>query len=168
MKKLIVVTDKILSWFCISLSSVLVVCVIWQVFSRYVLNAPSTFTDEAARFLFIWVGLMGAAYTLGKKRHLAIDLLPTLLETQPRKQAIALLTINAFSIFFAIVIMIYGGMTLALKTLATNQISPVMGIEMGLIYMAIPISGGFMVLYLIHDAINNLRQLMTHSEQPTN
>ncbi|WP_390623628.1 TRAP transporter small permease subunit [Vibrio mangrovi] len=41
--------------------------------SRYVLNAPSTFTDEIARFLFIRVGLMGAAYTLGEKRRLKVN-----------------------------------------------------------------------------------------------
>ena len=60
--------------------AILVVCVVWQVVSRYVFGTPSTLTDELARFLFMWLALMGAAYSLGLKRHLAIDLLPLSLE----------------------------------------------------------------------------------------
>lgn len=156
MKKLITIMDKALSLFCISLSSFLVICVVWQVFSRYVLNAPSTSTDEIARFLFIWVGLMGAAYTLGKKRHLAIDLIAMKLEDKPAKQAAVHLLINLVSLFFAAVIMIYGGGTLMLKTLATGQVSPALGLEMGLVYAAIPLSGLFILIYLIQDIAANI------------
>jgi len=156
MKKLISVIDKSLSMFCVSLSSFLVICVVWQVFSRYVLNAPSTMTDEMARFLFIWVGLMGAAYTLGKKRHLAIDLLSMKLEQSPSKQALLHLVINVISLFFAAIIMVYGGGSLMIKTLSTGQISPALGIQMGHVYAAIPLSGLFMLLYLLEDFTNNL------------
>lgn len=61
-------------------------------FSRYVLNQPSTLTDELARFLMIWVGLLGAAYTVGAQRHLSIDLL--FMSINKRKQALLSLFIN--------------------------------------------------------------------------
>jgi len=158
--RLISFLDKALSLFCISLSSFLVVCVVWQVFSRYVLGVPSTFTDELARFLFIWVGLMGAAYTLGKKRHLAIDLLSMKLENQPKKQNLLHLIINCVGLIFASLIMIYGGGSLMLKTLATGQVSPAIGIQMGLVYAAIPLSGFFMLVYLLIDIKANLNSMM--------
>lgn len=164
MKKLILLMDKALSIFCISLSSFLVLCVVWQVFSRYVLNAPSTMTDEVARFLFIWVGLMGAAYTLGKKRHLAIDLLSLKLERYPTKRALLQLVLDMISLFFATVIMIYGGGSLMLKTLATGQVSPALGLQIGLVYAAIPLSGFFMFLYLLQDIITNISQLSDHNQ----
>ncbi|AYV23546.1 MULTISPECIES: TRAP transporter small permease [Vibrio] len=156
MNKLITIMNKVLSLFCISLSSVLVVCVSWQVFSRYVLNAPSTFTDEVARFLFIWVGLMGAAYTLGQKRHLAIDLLAMKIEHDEAKHNKLKLLINMISMSFASIIMVYGGGRLMLKTLATGQVSPALGIEMGLVYAAIPLAGLFMVIYLVQDILENI------------
>lgn len=159
--------DRILSFFCVSLSSFLVICVVWQVFSRYVLNAPSTVTDEVARFLFIWVGLMGAAYTLGQKRHLAIDLLLTSLENKPRKQAVVQLLIDLISIFFTLVIMIYGGGKLMLDTLSNGQISPTLGIEMGFVYAAIPLGGIFMTIYLIRDFVDNSVQFKTGTHTPT-
>jgi hypothetical protein len=67
--------DKILEKFVAALMAILVVDVLWQVISRYVLSAPSSFTDELAGFLLIWVGLFGSAYVAGKNEHLAIDLL---------------------------------------------------------------------------------------------
>ena len=67
--------EKLLEWFLVFLMSVLVIDVLWQVFSRYVLNAPSSYTDELAGFLLIWVGVVGAAYVAANREHLAIDLL---------------------------------------------------------------------------------------------
>lgn len=67
--------DKVLEIVLVIIMSTLVLDVLWQVFSRYVLASPSSFTDELAGFLLIWVGLLGAAYVAGKNEHLAIDLL---------------------------------------------------------------------------------------------
>jgi TRAP-type C4-dicarboxylate transport system permease small subunit len=99
---------------------------------------------------------MGAAYTLGKKRHLAIDLMAMKLEHLPVQQAVLHLIINCVSLFFAAVIMIYGGGSLMLKTLATGQVSPALGIQMGYVYAAIPLNGLFMLVYLIQDIISNV------------
>ncbi len=168
MKKIISMLNKGLSMFCISLSSVLVICVVWQVFSRYVLSTPSTTTDEIARFLFIWVGLMGAAYTLGQKRHLAIELLEQTIEHSAHKVAMLRLFITVVSIFFAAVILTYGGTNLVMKTLATGQISPALGIQMGWVYFAIPLCGVFMLIYLLNDLVVNINELMTPLESTSN
>ncbi|AJQ96042.1 TRAP transporter small permease [Gynuella sunshinyii] len=168
MNKIIRLLNKVLSTFCVSLCSVLVACVVWQVFSRYVLSSPSTYTDEIARFLFIWVGLMGAAYTLGQKKHLAIDLLAQKLENSPSKENVLRLIINLVSLFFVTVIMTYGGGKLVMQVLSTGQVSPALGVEMGWIYSAIPLSGIFMLIYLFQDFIqclNTLKSPASHSSE---
>ena len=156
MDKVTSLLNKVLAFFCTSLSILLVVCVVFQVFSRYVLGTPSTLTDELARFLFIWVGLMGAAYAMGQKRHLAIDLLVIKLEEQPVKLRALKLLISVISMAFAGVIMVYGGGSLMMKTLATGQVSPSIGVEMGLVYAAIPLSGCFMLFYLLEEFLKQL------------
>ncbi|SJL84019.1 Sialic acid TRAP transporter permease protein SiaT [Vibrio palustris] len=167
MTKLICILNKCLAFFCISLSGCLVVCVVWQVFSRYVLNMPSTTTDEMARFLFIWVGLMGAAYTVGQKRHLAIDLLDQMLDNHVTKQTLLRLFVIAISLTFAGVIMVFGGSKLMFNVLASGQVSPSLGIKMGFVYMALPFSGVIMCLYLLADFIEQasglFRPTSTHS-----
>jgi TRAP-type C4-dicarboxylate transport system permease small subunit len=51
----------------------MVINVLWQVFSRYFTDNPSSFTDELARYLMMWLGILGAAYVGGRNEHVAID-----------------------------------------------------------------------------------------------
>ena len=69
--------DTILGISLAIIMGIMVVNVLWQVFTRFVIGTPSSFTDELARYLMIWVGVLGAAYISGRKMHVAIDLLPT-------------------------------------------------------------------------------------------
>ena len=66
--------DKFLEWTLGILFITMVLNVLWQVFSRYILNDPSTFTDELSRYLLIWTGMRGAAEATGKSAHVAIDI----------------------------------------------------------------------------------------------
>ena len=76
--------NSALGWVLVVIMGVSVLNVLWQVFTRFVLADPSSYTDELARFLLIWIGLLGAAYAAGNKMHLAIDLLPSKLEGRAR------------------------------------------------------------------------------------
>ncbi len=67
--------DKTLSAICIGLFALLVVIVTWQVFTRQVLNDPSAWSETLARYVFIWLGLLGSALVFGERGHIAIDLL---------------------------------------------------------------------------------------------
>lgn len=136
--------DMILRLVITSAFAVLVACVVWQVFSRYVLGSPSTVTDEMARFLFIWVALLGGAYTLGQRRHLAIDLLPVITKGATR-YLVNFSIILAIAVFAALV-MVYGGLDLVGRTLQTGQVSPALRLPMGYVYIAIPFAG-FGILY---------------------
>ena len=64
--------DSVLEKILVIIMSSMVINVLWQVFSRYILTNPSSFTDELARYLMIWVGVLGAAYVAGKGNHVAI------------------------------------------------------------------------------------------------
>lgn len=125
--------DRVIAAFSVAVMLALVVCVVWQVFSRYVLNQPSTLTDELARFLMIWVGLLGAAYTVGAQRHLSIDLFA--LALNKRKQLLLSIVINVLILGFAGSVIVTGGLKLIDKTLATSQVSAAMQIPMGYVYI---------------------------------
>ncbi|MDO4626058.1 MAG: TRAP transporter small permease [Pasteurellaceae bacterium] len=156
--------NRILSIFSVFLYIVLVCCVIWQVLSRYVLGTPSIVTDELSRFLFMWVGLIGAAYVTGLKRHLAIDLL--LIKTTGQKKKILEIVILVIMLFFASFILVYGGANLAWDTHISGQISPSIGLDMGLVYLCIPISGLIMMFYILVDLIEKITN--KPSSLPTN
>jgi TRAP-type C4-dicarboxylate transport system permease small subunit len=147
--------DRVLGLLIAAVFAVLVACVVWQVVSRYVLGTPSTVTDEMARFLFMWVGLVGAAYTLGQGRHLAIDVLPLMLSGRNARLLAALVMVLIAG--FAAVVMVYGGIQLVERTLATGQVSPALRIPMGYVYGAIPLSGAMILFYCAHFLVGLAR-----------
>lgn len=151
--------DRVIAAFSVIVMIALVFCVVWQVFSRYVLNQPSTLTDELARFLMIWVGLLGAAYTVGAQRHLSIDLLA--LSLGPRKQAALGILINLLILSFAGLVIVTGGIKLIEKTLSTAQVSAAMQIPMGYVYFILPLSGAVMMFYALNFICQNLQRLQT-------
>lgn len=147
--------SRVLGLLLILLMITLVLDVVWQVAARYLVKSPSSFTDELARYLLIWVGLLGSAYALGKKKHLAIDFFTAKLSGH-KKQRLDIL-INIIIILFAISVLVAGGGRLVFLTLTLKQVSPALGIPLGYIYLALPLSGLFMVFYGIHDIIDNSR-----------
>ncbi|KER02741.1 TRAP transporter small permease [Photorhabdus temperata] len=151
MKSLVDCINKGLAFFTICLSTFLVFCVTWQVVSRYVLGTPSTVTDEFARYLFMWVAMIGAAYTTGQHRHLAIDLLAMKLKGVG-KNIVGLVVQTAIALF-ASVVLVYGGSVLAISTLETGQITPALGLQMGYVYLCLPISGVLIIFYALVDSV---------------
>ncbi|WP_022942298.1 TRAP transporter small permease [Psychromonas hadalis] len=161
-KKVVEYVNRGLAGFTVSLSTFLVFCVIWQVISRYVIGKPSTITDELARYLFMWVALIGAAYTTGQKRHLAIDLLT--MKLSGKRKLINEIFIQFAIAAFALIVLVYGGLNLALKTLATGQVTPALGWEMGYIYFCLPISGSLIIFYSVVFAMEKFKTLI--KQQP--
>ena len=148
--------DNVLEKLVLLILVVMLISVVWQVFSRFVLRAPSTITDEISSFSLIWVGLLGAAYAAGKNLHLAIDLIPE--EVVKKRQrlfnGIVFISIG----LFAFTVMIIGGFRLVQLSFQFGQTSATLEIPLGFIYMVVPISGVLICYYSI-DTLLNLRKL---------
>ncbi|ACY85809.1 TRAP transporter small permease [Edwardsiella piscicida] len=151
------IVDRSIASFAVVVMVALVACVVWQVFSRYVLSQPSTLTDELARFLMIWVGLLGAAYTVGAQRHLSIDLLA--MSVNARTQAALSVLVNLLVMVFSFLVMIVGGRMLIEKTLETAQLSAAMQIPMGYVYFILPLSGAIIIFYSLYFVISGMKKL---------
>ncbi len=144
--------DKIIEVVLIALMSILVIDVLWQVFSRYVLTAPSSFTDELAGFLLIWVGLLGAAYVAGKNEHLAIDLMLQKMKgiKKRRLQTIINMVVGVFALF----VMVFGGCWLVYTRFYLGVNSAALALPLGYVYVIVPISGILIIYYSIDNSIN--------------
>ncbi len=144
--------DTILGRTLILIMAVMVLNVLWQVFTRYVIGTPSSFTDELARYLMIWLGILGAAYVAGKNAHVAIDVLPQKFDRAiQQKLSIA---VKIAIIFFALSAMVIGGSRLVYITYVLEQLSPALQIPLAYVYSVIPISGLLIVFYKVSDILN--------------
>jgi TRAP-type C4-dicarboxylate transport system permease small subunit len=139
----------------------LVIDVLWGVFSRYVLSNQSPWTEELARMLLIWVSLLGASIGFIRGSHLGVDYFVGKLNQtmQTAGQIFVYLLIAVFTSFA----MIYGGSRLVSSTLENGQASPALQIEMGYVYLAVPISGFFIVVFSIETIIKNTASLLRKS-----
>jgi TRAP-type C4-dicarboxylate transport system permease small subunit len=152
--------DKVLGYFLVALMGILVLDVLWQVISRYILRSPSSFTDELARFLLIWVGILGAAYATGKKMHLAIDIIINRFDIK-RRRLIDFL-INAVIALFALCVMIIGGIHLMLILLKLGNTSAALSLPIGFVYSVIPLSGMLIVYYSLSEIATGWKQGPVH------
>ncbi|TVQ00414.1 MAG: TRAP transporter small permease [Balneolaceae bacterium] len=143
------IVDKATRGTLIFLMAFLVINVVWQVFSRYILNAPSTFTDELARFLLIWVSLLGVAYLSGQNAHISIDLLQNKLN--PAGKMRLQILINSLIIAFAFFVLVVGGGHLVYLTFVFTQLTPTLQIPMAYIYLIGPICGLLVIYYKLSD-----------------
>lgn len=146
--------EKILGNFLALLLAVMVLDVVWQVLSRYVTSHPSSITEELARFLLIWIGLIGAAYAYRKHSHLSLDLLIRALK--PSSQVVLNRVIQIITILFAGSCMIFGGLKLMLLTLTLHQSSAALGVQIGWIYACIPLSGAMICWFALDNFVNGV------------
>ena len=141
--------DKYLSYILIFLMAAMTLDVLWGVLTRYLLGSQADWSEELARFLLIWVGILGAAKASGQRRHLSIDLLmPKLGEKSQRR---LFFFINIIIIIFALTVMVIGGFRLMYITQVLGQLSAALRIPMYLVYAVVPLSGILVVYYKIYD-----------------
>jgi len=145
-------TDKILANTLIVIMSVMVVNVLWQVFTRYIMGDPSSFTDELARYLMIWIGLLGAAYVSGKNMHVAINVLPEKFSKSTQNKIT--LFVNLLIIVFVFTALVIGGIRLVYITYILDQTSPSLQIPLAVVYMVLPLSGALIIYYKFSDMLN--------------
>lgn len=125
----------------------LVGSVLWQVVTRYVLAAPSSWTEELARFLLIWVSLLGAVHAFRNGMHLGLDVLPGKLRGRAAK-VLRILVLAAVT-FFSLAVLVLGGGGLVLITWELRQSSAALGLPMAVVYLVVPLAGLLICVYAL-------------------
>lgn len=150
--------DQLLEVLLGSLLAAMVLDVTWQILTRFLPMNPSSYTEELARYLLVWIGLLGGAYAYRKRSHLGIDLLTNSLP--PRAQRITQVFTIMVCFSFAAATMVFGGIRLVLLTFELNQMSAALNIPMGYVYCVLPLSGALICIFCI-DQLLQLRSVRT-------
>ncbi|MBF4992743.1 TRAP transporter small permease [Arthrobacter gandavensis] len=141
--------DGTLRTICVSLFAWLVLLLAWQVFTRLVLGQPSAWTEEAARHTFVWVSLIGIAIAVGEKADVVMDILVERLPL-PLQRGADLVAYLA-TLMFVLYVMVYGGFQQS--ALAWGQQNPLLPLTQGQLYLALPVSGVLLTIYLVIHVI---------------
>lgn len=154
MERIYLTLNRIIETLLVVIFGLLVIDVVWQVISRYVVGQSSSFTEEFARFSLIWLTVLGAAHINGSREgHLSMDfLLSKLPEKKKTKRKKAIQVLMAL---FALIVMVLGGGNLVYITLTLGQISSALQVPLGFVYAIVPVSG----LIIIFFSIYNIKKL---------
>ncbi|MDY3918443.1 MAG: TRAP transporter small permease [Candidatus Limivivens sp.] len=121
----------------------------WQVFTRYILKNPSSWSEELVSYLFAWMSLLGSSLVVGERGHMNIPIIVEKMGEGGRKFFAIFAEIVAC--LFAGVILVYGGVQIT--SLAMGQMTSSLGVPIGVFYIVLPLSGIINIVYTILNII---------------
>lgn len=138
---------------CIVLFTVLVLVVVWQVFTRQVLGAPSPWTTVTAQYMFVWLSLFAATLVFGERGHIAVDVLAQRAPGISRR--VLVVAVQASTLAFAALGMVWGG--LRGVSMSWEQVIPGFPFSVGHMYLALPVSGLMIAFLALEDLLLAVR-----------
>ena len=154
MRNFIAAYGRLLDVLLVATVAVLIVPVSLQIFSRFTALIPSyIWTEEMARFFFIWMIMIGSMVGIRDGAHFDVDLWP---ELRPRANALLCIVGNVFILVFALVFIWYG---IRFVQFGWSQNSELAELPMPFIFAAWPLAGLTWVLFLGERFIVDIRTL---------
>ena len=148
------VINTVIKIACILLFGFMVIIGTYQILVRYIFNNPSTISEELLTYSFTWMSLFAAAYVFGKREHMRMGFLADKLNK--KKLTILNAIIEIITIAFALIVMVYGG--ISITSLSMTQKTASLGIPMGYVYIVIPITGVVIAVYGVLNVICLIRK----------
>ena len=148
------VINTVIKIACILLFGFMVIIGTYQILVRYIFNNPSTISEELLTYSFTWMSLFAAAYVFGKREHMRMGFLADKLNK--KKLTILNSIIEIIIIAFALIVMVYGG--ISITSLSMTQKTASLGIPMGYVYIVIPITGVVIAVYGVLNVICLIRK----------
>lgn len=140
------------------LAMVILTC--WQVFTRYLLKQPSSWSEELVSYLFAWMSLLGASLVTGERGHMNIPLLAQ--HASPGVQKTLSVFAEIVACLFSAVILIFGG--IQITSLAMGQMTSSLGVPIGIFYIILPLSGILNVIFTILNIFDILHGSLPRAE----
>ena len=129
--------------------TVMVVLTTYQVITRYVFNAPSTWSEELVGYLFAWSTMFGAAIVSGERGHMNIPILVDKFNP-PMRKALHIFA-EVIALLFSASILVLGGFQVS--SLAMGQMTSSLGVAIGTFYWVMPVCGVVMTLFAVLNII---------------
>ncbi|MBM9518201.1 TRAP transporter small permease [Desulforhopalus vacuolatus] len=150
------VVDQILRYVVAIGVATIMFAIIFHICGRYFWGITYMGTMELLRYTMIWVSLLGAVLAFRAKEHVIVNIFEG--RMSPRNLLRLSIVADTF-LFVFLLAMVVGGVEISMRNM--NQISLGLQIPMGYPYLAIPVGGGFMILYVLLNVVENILGLTT-------
>lgn len=151
------ILDKALETFMIILTGALCLIVLWQVFTRFILDNPSSWSEEFSRYILIWISLLGGSLGLSNGTHMGLVLVTDRIKNKNLKLIIHILAYIVCGVIGYIFIVYGYGYALN----GMNRTMMCCKFKMGYIYMMIPVCGAIIIVNCLMTILQDMRDLFT-------
>jgi len=156
---------KFLNFIIVVMFSCMSIAVFIQIIFRYILHQPIYWSEEFPRFILIWLTFLGSAIAMKNNSHLSVSLLTNRLDVQ--KRILIQFFANLLSLLF-LLILVWGGIKISILTMPNR--SAALQMPTGLVYLAVPVGGVLMIIYLLKNSIelfkkNNIKTKSREEEK---
>ncbi|WP_419162892.1 TRAP transporter small permease [Candidatus Palauibacter sp.] len=138
------------------------VVVLLQVLMRYLFAYPNPWSEEASRFCFIWMSLLGTSLAVARRAHFGFDQVTGRLA--PRAKRIVEAFAGAVVLMFSLLLIATG---IALMDLTMGERSAALNLPVALVYAAVPVSGALMVIHMLAGRAGDDSAEGDHSAEET-
>ena len=145
--------DRVLGWItavvkCVMLvqASMIFVIICFAVFTRYLLNYVPSWSEEVPRYLLVWISYLGAALAVKYREHISLDFFFNLMPARARQ--VGHLILNVLIGAVGVIMLVFG---VSLVRQFGDDLMESIAVKNFWLYLAMPVSGGLMVLYIIQD-----------------
>jgi TRAP-type C4-dicarboxylate transport system permease small subunit len=135
---------RVEGWGLMFLVAVMTVVVLLQVIYRYLLSQPLYWSEELARYLFVWISILGATLSVQRRGHFGMDFFFRMFPEKGKRLLIFLIYLLMGGV---VAVLLVQGIALVQKTAA--QQSPAMEISMGWAYACLPVGSCLMAIHLL-------------------
>ncbi len=140
----------------------MVVDVAIQVFFRYVIKNPPTWTEEVARFLFAWQIFLAAGLAFGRGSHIVVDALFLLLPSGGRR---LLAVATGIIVLGFLAVLVWLGISMV--QLTSDTYSTAMHLNMGIVYASLPLGAAISAVYVVIHLIDVARGKIVQRAEPS-
>ena len=141
---------------CVTLLALMSIIIVVQVFFRYVLQNSLQWSEEIARYMFIWLIYIGISYGVKMDKHIAVDAVYSFL---PKKAQPYYALIGVLGFLLFAVIAVYYGIAVTANIAASGQISNGAHVPMQFVYVAPVVGMGLTVIRLIQQIIRDVKAI---------
>lgn len=130
--------------------------VVLQVFFRYVLSMPLTWSEEAARYLNVWTVLLGAALAVKRREHLRVDLVDMWVKKWPFRAQVTFYFTTTFLCLLVVISLLKGSYQMTLDRWSVNL--TMLPLPQGVVYLALLVGSSLMLLFFINELVTYILQ----------
>lgn len=150
--------EEIVWWAATVFFVLFCIAILLQVFTRYVLNNPLPWSEEAARYLSMWAMFLGAVTVTSRRGHLCVDLVDHYLDRASKRLRIVYTTVIDLVVALALPGLIYGSFFMARDRWGVRLVT--LPLPHGLAFLSLAVSSVLMLLYSVDHIVTDIKELV--------